>query len=291
MIKSIVTFVDAAAGDHAPTSERLSFAADVARRRGGHLSVAAIGYEPDMPAYSIADVAASVTVELFEAAREASERAAAAARELLSRDGVLHDVRPLVTPPSMAGGRFGALARYADLAVLDQPYAAGAGDDAPPSVWADLLEGALFDGDAAVLVRPHLAPAAPPARFDKVVLAWNESREALRAARCAQTLLTRAPADPPRRIEIVVVDPPRSEQELCADLALMLGRHGAEVSVTALASAGRSVSESLRQHVVDVAADLLVMGAYGASRFREYVLGGPTRDTLRSVPTPTLMAH
>lgn len=287
MIKSILTFVDAVAGDDAPTAERLAFAAEIARRRGGHLTVLAVGYEPDMPAYSLSEIGTGVTIELYKAAQEAASAAAAAASEFLSRDGALHDVRPLVSPPSMISGRFGALARFADLVVLDQPYAAKDEPDLP-AAWPELLEGALFDADAAVLLRPgpNAGAAAAAPRFERIVVAWNESREALRAARCAQPLLSAA-----QSVEIVVVDPPRSEQELCADLAVMLSRHGAEISVTPLASAGRSISETLRQHVVDFSADLLVMGAYGQSRFREYMLGGPTREILQGAPTATLMAH
>lgn len=274
MMKSILTFADA----DPRAAQRLTVASDLARAYGGHVTIAALGYEPDMPAYSFPDVAADAMMELYRAAQSEAVAAEAAAKEAMTRAGVLHDVRPIVSAPSLLASRFGALARYADLVVLDPPY-----DDDAPTGWSELLEGALFDGDAAVLVRPSGASAP---RLDKIVVAWNESREALRAARAAQPLLAQA-----RSVEIAVVDPDRDEQEMCADLAVMLSRRGAEVSVASIARAGRSVSAALRQHAIDVAADLLVMGAYGHSRFREYVLGGPTREILLSPPTATLMAH
>ena len=93
------------------------------------------------------------------------------------------------------------------------------------------------------------------------------------------------------RVEIAVIDPTGFEGEPGADLAVLLARHGIAVEITTHALAGHRTSDVLRQRLTDVGADLLVMGAYGHSRFREYVIGGVTRELLAEAPVPILMAH
>jgi nucleotide-binding universal stress UspA family protein len=71
----------------------------------------------------------------------------------------------------------------------------------------------------------------------------------------------------------------------------MLVRHGVRAEVVVLAKTAPRVSDTLARHVLDQDADLLVMGAYGHSRFREFLLGGATRDMLEHAAVPVLMAH
>jgi nucleotide-binding universal stress UspA family protein len=82
-----------------------------------------------------------------------------------------------------------------------------------------------------------------------------------------------------------------SGEEPGADIAAYLARHGINVTVDTLPSAGRSVVQVLQQHAVDVASDVIVMGAYGHSRLRELVFGGVTRSMLEAARPPVLMAH
>jgi nucleotide-binding universal stress UspA family protein len=71
----------------------------------------------------------------------------------------------------------------------------------------------------------------------------------------------------------------------------MLSRHGANVEVCLLPQTLPRVSEVIARHVEDIDADLLVMGAYGHSRFREAILGGATRNMLEHAKVPVFMAH
>jgi nucleotide-binding universal stress UspA family protein len=146
-----------------------------------------------------------------------------------------------------------------------------------------MIEDAVFHADAATLICPRGMSKAPG---DTVLIAWNGGREAMRAVRRAMPFLRRA-----SRIEIAMVDPEASDGAPGGDLALFLSRHGLSVDVTSLAGGGERASDVLRRRILDLGADLLVMGAYGHSRLREIVLGGVTRDFLRDPPVATLMAH
>jgi nucleotide-binding universal stress UspA family protein len=71
----------------------------------------------------------------------------------------------------------------------------------------------------------------------------------------------------------------------------MLVRHGVKAEVTVLARTMPKISDVLARHCRDVDADLLVMGAYSHSRFREAILGGATRNMLEAAEIPVFMAH
>jgi nucleotide-binding universal stress UspA family protein len=152
---------------------------------------------------------------------------------------------------------------------------------------AAVLEAALFEGDAAVLVVPE---AGLPAQFGrKIVVGWNESVEALAAIRAALPLLQAAD-----EVDVAIVDPAVHDADRSdpgGELCTMLSRHGVTVEASVLAKTMPKIADVLSRHARDEGADLLVMGAYGHSRFRQSILGGATRDTLASVTLPVLMAH
>ena len=84
-----------------------------------------------------------------------------------------------------------------------------------------------------------------------------------------------------------VIDSKRSSEELAKNLS----RHGIDVIVDRVDAAGRSIGNVLKREVADYNADLLVMGAYGHSRFSEFVLGGATKSMLSKPPLPILFSH
>ncbi len=95
-------------------------------------------------------------------------------------------------------------------------------------------------------------------------------------------------------VSIVVIDPPAHGPERSDPggmLCQMLVRHGVHAEVTVLARTLPRVSDVLARHLRETNADLLVMGAYGHSRFREAILGGATRDMLEKAEIPVLLAH
>jgi nucleotide-binding universal stress UspA family protein len=173
-------------------------------------------------------------------------------------------------------------ARYSDLVVVPQPYGPEMPADAPI-----IVEAAMFQGQTPALVLADgVAPTASP---DKVVLAWNESTEAMAAIRRALPLLVAA-----QSVNICIVAPDRHGPDAAdpgSELSKLLTRHGVEVEVSILPQTLSRVSEVIARHVADQDADLLVMGAYGHSRFREAILGGATRNMLEHAKVPVFMAH
>lgn len=272
--KTILTYVD----DDPASAQRLESAIAEARRYDAHLSVAAMAFEPEVPAYAFGEAVGVLMADIAKQAREQAEALAQVTRQKLTVEGLRFDVSPLTSSYPMWAHDFGLMAQFADLVVLGQPYGVKAEDAA-----VDALEGALFDGDAAVLVCPE-TPAQHAPR--NILIAWNGSRESIRAVRRALPLIEKAEA-----VEIAVFDPPSWDLAPGEALATMLARRGLAVTVQIRPSQGERVSEALRQRLVELGADLLVMGAYSHSRFREYILGGVTREMLEDVTIPVLMAH
>ena len=174
-------------------------------------------------------------------------------------------------------------ARWADLFVVSQPF--GRNGD---SQWKGLFEAVLFESGRGVLVVPPGHRSSDGIR--RVLVCWKDTREAARAVAEATPILEKA-----ARTVILLVDPGspenRGKSEPAADLAKHLDRHGAQVEVVVAKSRGRSVSDVILEQAGRISADLIVMGGYGHSRAREWIMGGVTRDLLSSSRFPILMAH
>ena len=174
-------------------------------------------------------------------------------------------------------------ARYCDLVVIGQPLAAGGA-----SFWrSGMPEYVLLHCSRPVLVVPARGAVRPVG--DNVTVAWNGSANAVRAITSAIPLLRRA-----RQVQLVVFNPGPAgalHGDLPgADMGLYMARHGVRVEVCALNYDG-DPGEALLEHASRAGSDLIVMGAYGHSRFRETLLGGVTRSALLASPLPLWMAH
>lgn len=148
---------------------------------------------------------------------------------------------------------------------------------------------------AIVSSRPVIAvPEADRERpiGQRIVLAWNASREATRALTAALPLMAQA-----EHVCVLVIDPDGpAHRELGdnpgADIALYLARHGIDAVVRRADSDTDGVADTLLTEAVEMNADLICMGAYGHSRLRELVLGGVTRDVIDAPPpVALLLAH
>ena len=130
----------------------------------------------------------------------------------------------------------------------------------------------------------------------KVVLAWNQQREATRAIYDALPLIRGAGA-----IELFVIEEPGaknkfdgySDQTLGApnDFVGGLAEHGVKPVIVTLKSSGKPIGQQICARAREHRADLLVMGAYGQSPVRELLMGGPTHHVLSNMSTPTLFSH
>ncbi len=149
------------------------------------------------------------------------------------------------------------------------------------------IDGAIHESGRPVLVAPYAGPV--PSSFQRILIAWNGSREAARAAFDALPLIEKA-----ETTEILVVDPPEEGGEMgmgASSLAAALSRHGAHVAVTTQASGKQAVDEVLRDRIAATGADLLVIGANSHSWLRDLVFGGVTKTVLKSVEIPTLLSR
>ncbi|MEL6767193.1 MAG: universal stress protein [Pseudomonadota bacterium] len=270
--RSVVSFADTDPGSDA----RLAAAMAVADAEDAHLTVLTLRYQPDVPSYPFGDGGAGMIARFFEENQREAERAAAAAEAAISAAGVRGEALPCVTVFSNLEHRVNVVARFADLAVMNPPY----GKETPRTT-AELLEAVLYECDIPALIMPEGAPAPDTAR---VLIGWDGSRQALRAVRGAMPYLRRAGL-----VEICMVDP--MAERPGERLAVMLSRHEVKAEITVLARPVGSISQEIMRHARETGAGLVVMGAYGHSRFRESVLGGVTRDTLEAVQLPLLVAH
>jgi nucleotide-binding universal stress UspA family protein len=259
-------------------------AAKIATQSDAHLDALALGVDRTQIGYSYVGTGAVMIAAAMERAEEDARVAEKALNAAIAAQGpdLRYAVETSVTQLGALTDLVAARARYADLVVLPLPYGGNRGveDEA-------LTEATLFEGMAPALIIPEKGMATAEPR--NIVVAWNQSREALVAARRSLPFLRRADA-----VQIVVIDPPAYGPERSDPGGLLcqfLVRHGVRAEVVVLAKALPRVSDVLARHIRDANADLLVMGAYGHSRFREAILGGATRDMLEKAEVPVFLAH
>jgi nucleotide-binding universal stress UspA family protein len=262
----------------------VSAAAQIGIRLDAHLDALALGVDRTQIGYSYVGSGAVMIAAAMDRAEEDARTTEKALNAALAAQtpGLRTGTESAVTQLGALTDLVAARARYADLVVLPLPYGDGRGveDEA-------VIEAALFEGMAPVLVVPPKGMADGDPRH--ITVAWNQSREALVAARRAMPFLKRAAT-----VSIVVIDPPAHGAERSDPgglLCQLLVRHGVHAEVTVLARTLPRVSDVLARHLRDSNSDLLVMGAYGHSRFREAILGGATRDMLEKAEVPVLLAH
>jgi nucleotide-binding universal stress UspA family protein len=264
--------------DTSPSCEaRLDLATALGARFGAHLTGLFISPPPDVPAMIDAPAAAAL---LVQGEMHMLTEARARAQELFTR----HAKAPGVTTEwRVADGEPGRVAtvhaRYADLTIVGQ-----VDPEAPTLVPIDLPERVVLGAGRAVLVVPYAGTFKTLGQ--RALVAWNESREAARAVHDAMPLL-----DGASKVTALSINVRDEDDGPAADLVQHLSRHGVHAEASAITSDDVEAGALLLSRAADLAADLLVMGAYGHSRLREVVLGGATREIFRSMTLPVLMAH
>lgn len=263
----------------------ISGAAVLAAAHDAHLDILALGVDQTQVGYSyVGSGAVILQAALDRAEQDARDIEKAARKALAGQDPTLRStLEAAITQLGTLTELVAQRARFADLVVLPQPYGGGQGADSEA-----VVEAALFEGHAPVLVLPETG-AVSAANPRRIVIAWNQSAEAMTAIRKALPILKKADL-----VNIAVIDPPKHGAERSDPggmLCQMLVRHGVKAEVSVLARTLPRISDVLARHVRDSDADLLVMGAYGHSRFREAILGGATRNMLEQAEVPVLMAH
>lgn len=152
----------------------------------------------------------------------------------------------------------------------------------------DEPERLAVESGRPVLLIPHAGHFATIGR--RATVAWNGRREAARAVFDALPLLQAA-----EHVRIVWINPADAsgpnKDVPTADIAVALARHGVKCEAAVCVASDSGIGDTLLSGLVDDGSDLLVMGAYGHARFREFVFGGATRHILEHMTVPVLMSH
>ena len=257
-----------------------NYAVSLASIFKAHLVGVAFVYDPKVSVNLIVGIPAELIDAQRAATKHLANEAVARFKELGKQAGVMTESQMIDVAPGHVGDTFGRLARSFDLSVIRQAEPNKAEQEVP------IIEGALFESGRSVIVVPYVQTQG--AKFNCVMVGWDGSRAAARAIGDAMPVLERA-----KMIEIftVVAGPTKNTELPGIDIGQHLSRHGLKVEVKRIPAEGINVPEAILSHAADISADFMVMGGYGHSRLREYVLGGATRGILASMTLPTLMSN
>jgi nucleotide-binding universal stress UspA family protein len=269
---------------------RLRLAAELARRDEGHL--AGLYVLPPMPLFGdgmsfTGGEAELATLQVQQSKMRDGALAEAARLETAFRTaadsvGVAAEWR-VVEGPLTATAVFHA--RHADITVVGQ-----IDPDNSRLGATQLLESMLLASGRPVLFVPYAGRFTTLGR--NVLLAWNATPESARAANDALPILKTA-----ERVTVLWVNPDHGisqaggEPPPTADIALHLARHGVKAEASFTVSDEVDVGNTILSRAADFGSDLIVMGGYGHSRMREFILGGATRTILQHMTVPVLMSH
>ena len=268
--KTILVHVDTGPS----AAKRLKLSADLAARFDAHVVGLYVRRPFQAPAFTDAGPAMDSLYRTYENGVKADETLATAAfRDIIGAASLASEWR---IAAGLAEEAVPAYARYADLVVVGQAEPDGSTTTTP----ADLAETVGMSGERPALIVPHIGAAKPPGRT--VMLCWNGSREAARAATGALPILKRA-----ERVIILLVD----SEDRGEHVAAWLVRHGVKAAVKRDTAGDSDVGEIILSRAADQDADLIVMGLYGHSRMREWVWGGASRTLLAGMTVPLLVAH
>jgi nucleotide-binding universal stress UspA family protein len=275
MLKDVVVNLSG----RAPQDFAADYAISVAATFGAHVAGIAFLYEPVIPDGTLG----GVPVDLIELQREENSKTAKGAVDRFDaatkNAGVAAQSRILDATFGGAATLFARIARRFDLAVVGQAQREhGASEEL-------MIEGALFESGRPIVVVPYIQNSG--LTLERVLVCWDGGRTAARAVGDAMPFLERAKA-----VDIVIVAEERKNEEITgAKLSEHLARHGIKADVKRIAKGDLATGDAILDYAADSSADFMVMGGYGHSRLREFILGGVTRSILASMTLPVLMSH
>lgn len=273
-IRDVLSLVDLS-GRRTATAHAI----DLAAKTGAHLTGLAPVFDYLTPSVIGGGIPASVLADIRASAEQPAKEAVAAFKAMATSAGISFEVARF----DAGEGEYedlAARARLCDVAVIGQED-----PDRPEGDRRALIEALLFSAGAPTLLVPYIGDGNH--RGARIAVAWDGGRPASRAVRGAMPFLLAA-----ETVSVVVVDDgKRFIGEPGADLALFLARHGLSVTVIKVPPVDGDIPAAMLNVVSDEGFDMLVMGAYGHSRFRQFILGGTTRDILATMTVPVLMAH
>lgn len=276
--KDILVLLD----DSKSCADRIGFAVDLAKAHEARLTGLYVIPNPEVPGMVLSLMPEEILADRRRLAEARAEEVTDRLRAAAEREGVSFESRVERSAASDAASVVALHARYADLAVLGQQDPSD--PDATPIPPEDVL---LASGRPALIV-PYIGLLSKPG--SRLMIGWDAGREATRAVHDALPFLVRA-----QSVHILCVNPKSSASghgpQPGADIARHLARHGVRAEVEQMYVPDLSVGDAILARLADLSIDLLVTGAYGQSRMRELILGGVTRQLLKSMTVPVFMSH
>jgi nucleotide-binding universal stress UspA family protein len=247
---------------------------------GAHIAAIACEARVDIPgtflSSSLVDVAGIAAGEARKSLKNAQDLLASF-ESAAEKAGLLHEEILERCVTYKVSDTFVEYARFRDLTIVSVPESY--------DQW--YAEAVIFGSGKPTLVLPERA-RTKSFELNTVLVAWDFSRTAARAIADAMPVLEKA-----KRVRVVTVfnEKPLGTTHSAEEVAKNLSRHSVDVTLEEVDAAARPIGEVLESHAASCGADLLVMGAYGHSRLREFILGGATSSLLAKPPLPILFSH
>ena len=276
-LNDIVVYVDSSEA----TKARVGFAVALAKEHGAHLIGIAFAPTALLPLYG-ADVGFADMSEVMASVKTQGANALRAFEARAKADGVSVEAELMQGMSEEFPHDFAHAARHVDLAILGQPR-----DGDPLIGQYALVERCLFASGRPVIIVPALTDK--PSLEGTIVAAWDGSAEAARAINDALTFLK-----PASRVVLVVGVMSGQDDEQAPqtdDMMAHLKRHGVTAEALRVKAGEGDIGRLLLSTAKSLDADLMVMGAFHHSRWREFILGGVTLTVLEEATIPLFMAH
>jgi nucleotide-binding universal stress UspA family protein len=276
MIKDVMVRLDGSAADEI----RLTAVDQIAELYQGRVIGLFVNVLPVLIPEEGDGVGAIRGAELLQQAHEIGDRLERKLNERLARLQKPVELRRFDVIAGAVADIAAREARSADTFIALRPN----GEDREPE---DMVEGILFGSGRHLFLVPDRKPTN--VSFDRVLLGWNGSRESARAMAEAMPYLHKT-----KEVLVVVVDdrlPVEADALLGEDAVAHLKHHGINASLHRVVMNGGHVGATLIAEAKQCRADLIVMGGYGHSRLREWLLGGATYEVMHNAPVPLVIAH
>ncbi|MFC4171052.1 universal stress protein [Microvirga sp. GCM10011540] len=276
MVEGLKSILIGFSHDDERPSFALRYGLSLARQAEAHASICALTPEMTVTHAFVSNVASGLVAAENQRLHEASKAAVEQARQEATAAGVGCNVDVLQRHYPELAASLAVRTRVHDITVLDA-------EPDPLSLGRGFLEEALFNGGRPLLIVPQGFETFEPGR---IVVAWDGSVRATRAVHDALPLLRAA-----EQVEILSVSGEKDLSSTGADLAPHLTRHGVNCIVKELGVQNGDAGETIRSQIGLFKADMVVMGGFVHSRWRQLVLGGVTQSMLKASPVPLLLSY